>query len=98
MAEERGKQNPRLNPALRYHLNQRHSVFIRKEPYGVETIFGQIWGGLDPLPVGSENRVDVRLSILHKGAGESKGSFQEPAAKELQSPAHSEGYFSQNHQ
>lgn len=99
MAEEVWcKQNLRLNPALRYHLHQRHSAFIRKEPYGVETILGQIWGGLDPLPVGSENRADVRLSVLHKGVGESKGSFQDPTAKELQSPAHSAGYYSQNHQ
>lgn len=56
------EQNPRLNPALRCHLYHRHSVFIRKAPYGMETIFGQIWGGLDPLPVEHENRADVRSS------------------------------------
>lgn len=59
-----------------HHLHQGHSVFIRKQPYGVETIFGQIRGGLDPLLVGSENRADVRLSVLHKGAGESKAPFR----------------------
>lgn len=96
--EQQCKQNLRLNPALRYHLHQGHSVFIRKEPYGVETIFGQIWAGLDPLPVGTEDRADVRLSVLHGGVGESKGSFQKPTAKELQSPACSAGYCSQNQQ
>jgi len=33
------------------------------------------------------NRADVRLSTPLKAAGESKGSFQEPTAKELQSPS-----------
>lgn len=51
-----------MNPALRCHLYHWHSVFIRKYSYGVETIFGQIWGGLGPLPMEHENRADVRCS------------------------------------
>lgn len=50
-------------------------MFIRNETYRVETISGQIWGGLDLLPVGGENRADERLSVLHTGVGESKNFF-----------------------
>lgn len=88
IAEEiRCKQNLKLNPALRYHLHQRHSVFIRKELYGVETISGKIWEGWDPLAVGSENRADVRLSILLKQQGKAKTPFRSQVPRKF-SPQH----------